>query len=887
MQRLIWSVLVVAAIGGVAVAQDADFDISGALSRSFSDVALLPTRLTSYNQHDDAATASYTCCKPWQEEEIRLAIKANSTFIMRYPNSDWADDSCLHNAWVTSVKKDFRAELYSLRTLLNNYPDSDLADDAAWRLATLYRRDQDHVAAIDTLNMLITRWPRSVWADDAHFAIAGEFKEVEDEAGYLQALNGLAYKYPTADYCPKALCMLAEKYKEVENYEAAIDASQELLARFPACDCMDDCQFRIAECLRHMGKLQEALAGYRNLVERLPGSQLTNRAIREANTLSRQIRGRGAATRGMYDAETFNPGRDAQDLWEYAQHLQNYRAFQPAVDRYREFVHRVPGHDSYDDALYNIGVCYQQMNLLFVDINAAEGPETLYHLQGRYQDAVGRAATVPGDRELSALKDATSAFALVVNNLVGSPLRDDALFEIAKSYEDSERFADMAYTYQQLAIHFPGSEHVREALYKALEFYADRKNLARSAQMYPELSRAAPNLFPTGLSESEFLTLMNAYYRHVAFGWFETYTHHIKYHLTFHDLEFDAAYYLAALNMARGDFKQAQKQLKPLIGLLTNDLCPPATFLLAQACERDGKLDKAREMYHAVINDHPDSGLADDAKLALGNLGAAPPAEFVQAVKDNLDYKMGNVDCYDGERIVVFAPYTVNVKMRQYNLPNIWEEAQRLLVDWTGKEADGRACIVVDQACRRQDGNPMMLPGCKIKDPPDWSLGFEGLAKQAIERAAGSTLARGQGSYVDGIAKFAAASLQYDLVTETRDAIGSASAVALPQEDVIKARKRALDALQEYVRSGDGDGDAEVIAGMLYALLDGQGFSETRLIDREPYRNFFAALASPRPDARPSSGAEAFAQALNVAFGGGCVEQLQQWGLPLNGAMGG
>jgi TolA-binding protein len=886
MRRVILVSLLLTA-AGVVVAQDTDFDISSAIGRSFSDVALLPTRLTSYNQHDDAARASYTCCKPWQEEEIALAIKANYAFLLRYPTSDFADDTCLHNAYVNSVKRDFRAEMTYLRTLLANYPQSDLADDAAWKIGVLCCRDKDHLAAIQTLNLLITRWPKSTWADDAHFALAGEFKQVEDEAGYLQVLQGLANGYPASDYCPKALCMLAEKYKEVENYEAAIQASQDLMRRFPASDCLDDCQFRIAESLRHMGKLQEAAEAYRYLIERMPGSQLSNRAIREANTLRRQITGRGLAARGQYDAERFDPGREAQDLWEYAQHLQNYRAFRPAVDRYQEFVRRFPGHDSYDDALFNIGVCYQQMNILFQDINKAEGPEDLFRFQDAYQDAVGAAATIPGNKELSALKDATSAFALVVNRLVGSPLRDDALYEIAKSYEDSERLADMAYTYQQLVIHFPGSEHEMEALYETLKFYADPKNLEKSKLMYGELAKAAPHLFPTGMTEDEFMTLMRAYYKHVDFGWFEYHHHHIPYRVTFADLEPDAAFYLAGLNMARGNIKQAQQQLAPLVSMTTNDYCAPGTFLLAQAYEADGNLKKAEAMYGKIIQDHAECGLADDAKLALSRLGSAAPEKYVQLVRDNLDYSVGKVDCYDGERVVVFAPYMVTVKMRQYNLPNIWEEAQRLLCDWTARPADDKVVIVVDQGCRRADGNPMMLPGCKIGDPPDWSLGFEGMAKLAINGVAGSTLATGSAPYVDGIAKFAAASLQYDLVTETRDAIGSAAAVALPQEDVIKARKRALDALQEYVRAGQGQPDAEVVAGMLYALLDNQGFSETRLIDREPYRSFFAALVGPPADAQPAAGAAAFAYALNATFGGNCGEQLEQWGLPLGGAMGG
>jgi len=475
----------------------------------------------------------------------------------------------------------------------------------------------------------------------------------------------------------------------------------------------------------------------------------------------------------------------------------------------------------------------------------------------------------------------------VVNHLVGSPLRDDALYEIAKSYEDSERLADMAYTYQQLVLHFPGSEHEMEALYEVLKFYADPQNLETAQRMYGELSSAVPNLFPPNLSEAEFNTLIRSYFRHVDFGWFEYHHHHIPYRITFHDLGYDAAVNLAALNMARGNFADARKQLAPLVGMRTNDLCAPATYLTAQAYEREQSLEKARAAYETIIRDHAESGLADDAKLALAKLGAGPPADSVRLVKENLDYTVGNVDWYDGEGIVAFVPYMVTVKMRQYNLPNIWEEAQRLLGDWTARPADDRICIVVDQGSRRQDGNPMMLPGSRISDPPDWSLGFEGLAKLAIERTAGPLLAAGGGTYVEGIARFAAASLQYDLVTETRDAIGSASAVALPQEDVIKARKRALDALQEYVRAGGGEANADVVAGMLYALLDAQGFSETRMIDREPYRNFFAALASPKPDQRPASGAAAFAYGLNVAFGGACADQLRQWGLPVGGAMGG
>ena len=49
-----------------AIAQQEVFDLTQAVGTSFDEIALLPTRLTSFNQHDDAARATYTCCKPWQ-----------------------------------------------------------------------------------------------------------------------------------------------------------------------------------------------------------------------------------------------------------------------------------------------------------------------------------------------------------------------------------------------------------------------------------------------------------------------------------------------------------------------------------------------------------------------------------------------------------------------------------------------------------------------------------------------------------------------------------------------------------------------------------------------------------------------------------------------------
>jgi len=187
----------------------------------------------------------------------------------------------------------------------------------------------------------------------------------------------------------------------------------------------------------------------------------------------------------------------------------------------------------------------------------------------------------------------------------------------------------------------------------------------------------------------------------------------------------------------------------------------------------------------------------------------------------------------------------------------------------------------VDPDGKRSAGNPMRVSARGIKDPPDWMLGLGQLSHNAVSQAVSPWLAD-EHAIIRGLGQFASASLQYELVTETRDAIGSASAVKLPQEAVLRSRERALDALQEYVRAGEEsqerDLKAVVVAGMLYALLDEQGHSAEMLIDREPYRKLFASL---RTMPTNTAGLNAFAMALDRTFDGATRDQLLQWGMPV------
>ena len=196
--------------------------------------------------------------------------------------------------------------------------------------------------------------------------------------------------------------------------------------------------------------------------------------------------------------------------------------------------------------------------------------------------------------------------------------------------------------------------------------------------------------------------------------------------------------------------------------------------------------------------------------------------------------------------------------------------------DWTGVTVGDKVVLCVGPDSGIRDNTLVEVAANGIADPPQWSLGLQPLAACYVSNACKGKLGNLETTFASGLATFAAASLQYDLVTETRDAIGSAAAVALPQEEVIRTRERSLAALEEYVREQRGPSDVtpDVACGMLFTLLDSRGFSRSKLVDREPLRDLFVGLKKGE-----GGGPELLATALNNCLGGNCDELLKQWKL--------
>jgi len=866
------------------------YDIGSALNSSFSDLAKLPTRLTAYNLHDDAATASYTCCRPDQEEQIEQALAANDNFLTLYPGSDFADDALIHSIRVNSVKRDILHEMDSLNRLCLQYPDSDLWDDGMWLLASCLGANKEFADQVDVLTKLVDRNPTSLYAPQALDALAATFAHVKDEPGTLRALEQLAHGYPSSDLCDGAYYRVAEAYLASGDYGPALGAYTELVQRYPMSDYVDDAQFKIAECLRHDGNQEGALNAYRFLLQAMPGSPNCRAAMREINSLIHLHD--ATAQPDFLDLEAPIPADEAQDLWDYAQRCENYRQYDEAIASYRQFIARFPGHDCYDDAWFHMGACYQETNKLFQKINKSTGPDQLFKLEPEFRAATGM-ATVPSGQQLSAVEDAVGCYAVVVNNLVGSSLRVPALREIARCYEQSDQPDDAAMTYQEMVIFFPyafdpddGQLNGKGAVAKTLRYYADPAHYPDCAATYAALAQAYPEIFPPNLVEDRdtFLTTMYLYQQHADHA-LEELRHHIPYRFSVDDLQQDARYVLACLNMQRGQYQIAAQQLEPFVNAISSDFSAPATFVYGHAQEALGNPEKAAQAYQLVVDAHPLSGLADDAAAELERLNSSTPpdrAAVFAKISERFQTDVALWDVWDGPNCTVVAPWAVSAKMRQYNQPNIWDQAVASLADWTNVPTKEKTIIYVAGGGGQESaGNPVCVSALAIKDPPQWSLGLKQLADNAIACAPTDGLAACP-ALADGLGRLASAALQFQLVTETRDTIGSASAVKLPQEEVVNARNAALTAFQEFVRQQSDvetlNGDAAF--GLMLTLLDQHGYGANGLVDWQPFTGFFRALAkSPSAPAEdPEAARKLFVTAVNEAFGTDCSDQFREWG---------
>ncbi|MCS7254077.1 MAG: tetratricopeptide repeat protein [Armatimonadota bacterium] len=882
-------VILIAAVTFVAFAVSDAFSAGG--RAQFGLAVRLPSRLTAFNMYDDVARAVYSCCRPDQKEQIELALRAIDDFLNLYPDSDFVPYMFMYRARLYGLLRDARKVIEALHALVERFPHSDLADDALWMLAQRYERDfvADKVTRARLLERLANEYPNSIYADNALCALVRLYSGERMEERALQALERLLNEHPYSPCCDDAVWDVANKYREYGNYEAAIKMYERLIKNYPFSPHVDDASLAIGRCYRSMNLDGVALRSYETFINSFPGSPFVREAVREIN----EIMKRSQRTLAM----TF-PADIADDLFNEAKHFQAMGQYNAAVQAYRRFLATMYGHDKWSEALFNIGKCYQAMEVLIDKFARAAGPEEIYRLLPDWRAAVGNPmASTPNIENWQRANSAVAAFQMVAR-LTGSPLQVSALYEIAQCYWQLGDEEKEALALQQLLTAFPGCGYDAEAWYKVLRYYQNPENYPECLKAYESLSRAFPTIFPPKLGQNKetFLKVMRHYYRVAERAWLEGERHHIGYAIGADDLTDDSLFVGGAISLEIGDTKGARERLKRLVDLCpTGELYVPAAFLLARAYELSGDRKNAIRTYQQILQRYPECGLSDDIEEALTRLGgdgAQPLIErigkWMEVVKRKLRGELGwqLADLWEGKRVVVLMPFEVSAWVRQYNLPNTWEAASVCLAEWTGCDiaTNEPILIVLADGIGGHPRNVIPMSKSQVGDPPAWHLGFRELTRAFIssDELGWNALGETKPIWMEAFSRLGAGALQYALVSETRDTIGSPSAIKLPHEEVVRMRERAINSLVQYVRQGADLTrlNPDVALGMLIYLLEANGYGQ-ELIDWSPYQRFFNFMRTKRNDAATAgSWVEVFSEALKHTFRNDLSGLLSTWGFP-------
>lgn len=380
---------------------------------------------------------------------------------------------------------------------------------------------------------------------------------------------------------------------------------------------------------------------------------------------------------------------------------------------------------------------------------------------------------------------------------------------------------------------------------------------------------------------NDFRTVMNFYYRAAAHAWDEDHIHHIGYKFTVPDLLDDAAYAQAAVLMQRGEWDKARKTLA-LFKNYRGDFTPGALFLMGRCHEKLGDAKQAFAAYQQIAQTYPQCGLADDAQLEMTRLQQGKTLDFGSPLPG------GHDDVFWGENVAIHIPFLDAPRVRSYNLPNIWDAAHKALRWWTSAPPSGRETIVLGNRGIDISEVATVLPVETTLDPPDWQSGLRVMAQKFVAAPEYRALSEANPVLRDAFVQFAAASLHYNLVSETRDTIGSASSTKLAHEDVIRLRDAATRSLQAYIQEGAklDNLSPEAAGGMLITLLNDNGFGQSGLVDWSPFRKFFTTLRDLPEEKRAVKDREAasnlLVHAFNRTFNADLTDTFRSWGFPVD-----
>jgi TolA-binding protein len=328
------------------------------------------------------------------------------------------------------------------RDLLVKYPDSEWADDAQYYLAMSLEKTNarrgDILAAYQTL---VDKYPGSEYRDDALFAIADVWgrraRRAEDFNQAIKAYVFFIDNCPRSERLSEAKLRVGEIYLRLNSFEKAAGYFRRVMDEHPKSSFVTDACMGLASADLSLNRPQDALAVYSRVLETgLPDSQrLTVRlgmvdcylaqkdGLEKALATCGEIRDEARQKKSMED---FAEYKTREKMASYYIHETKYKE---AEGEYQAYIARFAKSDGVSQAMLNIGT---------IRLEAGKPAEAREMFQG-----VSSKSAVPIEKA-----------AMVVQQ---------AVFLEALAFEVEKKPADALRLYRKLVESVPRSYYGREA----------------------------------------------------------------------------------------------------------------------------------------------------------------------------------------------------------------------------------------------------------------------------------------------------------------------------------------------------------------------------------------------------------------------------------------
>ncbi|MEL7835252.1 tetratricopeptide repeat protein [Fodinibius sp. Rm-B-1B1-1] len=555
--------------------------------------------------------------KAWVQYSNQAYGVAQPTFKSIYseaPDSKLGQEALFWSADALYKMEDYGPAAQQFAEFVSRYPDHEMIGPANYALGWSYFKNGEYERAIDPFITFyedyeapdVALYPydtdTQLRIGDAYYAIS----DYDNAVSYYQEAIGAE---PGGDY---AMFQMANSYyRDDETYDA-VTTFRRFLRIYPYSKFREQAQYNIAYIYLNTGNFTQAIEEFKEVINKYPNTEWAARA-------------------------QYNIGDAYYNAGDYEE----------AIAAYKGVMQEYPQSEYIIEAVN--GIQYSQMSLGQADSSSAiledfiaDHPQTSMADRLRFRQADNRMQS----GNYQAAIDEFQQYIRITNN---QELLPDAYFNLANAYEQTDKIAKAVEEYERIVDEFPSSERVGPSLASLGRIAYSRVNYQESFNYFERLAEEGgkyrqeayigmgnAQLAMNNLAEAEKwyqsalendsayapaqVGLAKVAIEEERYEGAEEFLNPIAESNTT-EIGAEAQYYLGIIYQQQGSFEQAVKAYSNVNILYEafSDWVAKALLRRAESYIQMGQRGEARSTLNTLIENHPDTPQAKEAKQLLDN----------------------------------------------------------------------------------------------------------------------------------------------------------------------------------------------------------------------------------------------------------------------------